>query len=116
MPETNRDTRIPWDKRYEPSEMFDIYVEVGEIKLSDIKTKYRSREYLIEAEKTDDAEIIKQTFQKMKCIGKNQLVFSEADYSVFDILRYVTDNHIALLKLERIEPTLESLFMEVIDK
>ena len=52
----------------------------------------------------------------MQQIGRNQLVFCEGDYTVFDILRFIADRHIALLKLERAEPTLESLFMEVVKK
>lgn len=85
-------------------------------KLSDIKTKYRSEEYLLETE--NDAEIRKLThaFPAMKQIGRNQLTFCESVLSVFDVLHFVSDQHIALLKFERMEPTLESLFMEVTQK
>ena len=38
------------------------------------------------------------------------------DNSVFDILHFVADKNIPLLKVERVEPTLESLFMEVTGK
>lgn len=60
--------------------------------------------------------ILQQTFPNMQQIGRNQLVFCEGDYTAFDILRFIADRHIALLKLERAEPTLESLFMEVVEK
>lgn len=85
-------------------------------KLSDIKTKYRSEEYLLETE--NDAEIRKLThaFSAMKQLGRNQLTFCESVLSAFDVLRFVSDQHIALLKFERMEPTLESLFMEVTQK
>lgn len=85
-------------------------------KLSDIKTKYRSEEYLLETE--NDAEICKliQVFPVMKQLGRNQLTFCESVLSAFDVLRFVSDEHIALLKFERVEPTLESLFMEVTQK
>lgn len=85
-------------------------------KLSDIKTKYRSEEYLLETE--NDAEIRKLThaFSAMKQLGRNQLTFCESVLSAFDVLRFVSDKHIALLKFERMEPTLESLFMEVTQK
>jgi len=52
----------------------------------------------------------------MKQIGRNQLTFCESVLSVFDVLHFVSDQHIALLKFERMEPTLESLFMEVTQK
>ncbi len=85
-------------------------------KLSEIKTKYRSEEYLVETE--SDAEIRKLTheFPAMKQLGRNQLTFCESVLSAFDVLRFVSDQHIALLKFERVEPTLESLFMEVTQK
>ena len=85
-------------------------------KLSDIKTKYRSEEYQLETENTEDAIILKQAFLNMKHMGENQLTFCERNLSVFDVLRFVTDRQIALLKFERVEPTLESLFMEVTGK
>ena len=85
-------------------------------KLSDIKTKYRSEEYLLETE--NDAEIRKliQAFPAMKQLGRNQLTLCESVLSAFDVLRFVSDEHIDLLKFERVEPTLESLFMEVTRK
>ena len=85
-------------------------------RLSDIKTRYRSEEYQLETGNDTDMLILQQTFPNMQQIGRNQLVFCEGDYTVFDILRFIADRHIALLKLERAEPTLESLFMEVVEK
>lgn len=85
-------------------------------KLSDIKTRYRSEEYQLETGNDTDMLILQQTFPNMQQIGRNQLVFCEGDYTVFDILRFIADRHIALLKLERADPTLESLFMEVVEK
>ena len=85
-------------------------------KLSDIKTRYRSEEYQLETENDTDMLILQQTFPNMQHIGRNHLAFCEGDYTVFDILRFIADRHIALLKLERAEPTLESLFMEVVEK
>lgn len=91
MPETNRDTRIPWDKRYEPSEMFDIYVEVGEIKLSDIKT-----------EKTGFAELwVSPCFRssqiRKECRSKSRRsLFSVID----DIKKLCEDRDICVLIME----------------
>lgn len=85
-------------------------------KLSDIKTRFRSEAYLLEPEKDSDILTLRQAFPDMKLIGKNQLTFCASDHTMFDILGFVTERRIALLKLERIEPTLESLFMEVTRK
>ena len=85
-------------------------------KLSDIKTRYRSEEYLLETENDADIRKLIQAFPSLKQIGRNQLTFCESALSVFDVLHFVSDQQIALLKFERMEPTLESLFMEVTQK
>ena len=85
-------------------------------KLSDIKTRYRSEEYLLETENDADIRKLMQAFPAMKQIDRNQLTFCESVLCGFDVLRFVSEQHIALLKFERVEPTLESLFMEVTQK
>ncbi len=81
--------------------------------LSDIKRKYRSNEYLLETATSADTDALQQAFPHLRKTGKNQLTFLEHDYSEFELLRLVADKKISLLKFERKEPTLESLFMEV---
>lgn len=85
-------------------------------KLSDIKTDYRSNEYLIETQHDRDASAIQGIFPKMQQTGRNQFLFRGNDYSEFEVLRYIAENEIQILKIERREPTLESLFMEVTQK
>lgn len=85
-------------------------------KLSDIKTKFRRDEYRLETKSDADTLTLKGAFPKMKQSAKNQLTFCESDLSAFDVLRFVADRRITLLKLERVEPTLETLFMEVTGK
>lgn len=85
-------------------------------KLSDIKTKYRSEEYLVETETNADMLKLIRAFPVMNRLGRNQLTICENMLSAVEVLRFVSDEHIALLKFERVEPTLESLFMEVTQK
>ena len=85
-------------------------------KLSEIKTKYRSKEYLVETESEADILILQKTFPNMQQTGRNQLIFHESHYTIFDMLCFVTEKHISIVKIERTEPTLESLFMEVARK
>ena len=85
-------------------------------KLSEIKTKCRSEEYHLETENFAQAQALLQAFPKLKPIGKHQLAFSESEELFFDLLRFVAEKRITLLKLERKEPTLENLFMEVTQK
>ncbi len=85
-------------------------------KLSDVKTKYRREEYFLETETESDLRLLQQTFPRLRQIGRNQLSFLESEASVSEILRFLSDRRIPLLKLERMEPTLESLFLEVIEE
>ena len=52
----------------------------------------------------------------MKGIDRNKVIFSENKYSASEILRFVADHRISLLKVERLESSLEDLFMEVTEK
>lgn len=85
-------------------------------KLSDIKMRYRGEAYLLETETETAMDVLTCAFPEMKQCDSNQLSFCETSNTVFDLLRFIADNHITLMKLERIEPTLESLFMEVTQK
>lgn len=85
-------------------------------KLSDIKAGYRSEEYLVETEFEKDALLLAEIFKDCKLHGQNQLLFSEKENSLHDLLKVLTDRKISVLKIERREPTLESLFMEVVEK
>lgn len=80
-------------------------------KLSDIKTKYRSDEYLIETERPSDAALLKAAFPEAKEIDQSKVILSEGRHSVSEALRFVADQRISLLRVERLEPSLEDLFM-----
>lgn len=82
-------------------------------KLSDIKTKFRREEYRMEIENPADLYPLLEQFPNMQKMGEHQLSFCENEYAVFEVLRFVAEHRIPLLKVERAEPTLESLFMEV---
>ena len=93
----------------------DGVVDIGG-KLSDIKTRYRSNEYVIETENDSDIVILLNTFPEVKKIDENKVTFSEDKRSISEVLRFVADHRISLLKVERLEPSLEDLFMEVTEK
>ena len=93
----------------------DGVVNIGG-KLSDIKTRYRSNEYMIEAENDSDTVILLNAFPDAKEIDRNKMTFSENKYSASEVLGFVANHRISLLKVERLEPSLEDLFMEVTEK
>lgn len=81
--------------------------------LPDIKAKFSKEEYLLDTKNEADTLLIQQTFPQIRKTGANHLVFRESGNTVFDVLQFIADKRISLLRLERLEPTLESLFMEV---
>ena len=85
-------------------------------KLSEIKARYGSDEYLIETHNISDADIIAHAFPMVKRAEQGRLIFKEGEQTLFDLMRFAADKRIALDKMERSEPTLETLFMEVTGK
>ena len=85
-------------------------------KLADIKAEYRREEYLIETERESDVQILLSAFKDCKRLGNSQLVFWEKENTLYDVLQFITERKIPVLKVERMEPSLESVFMEVVEK
>jgi ABC-2 type transport system ATP-binding protein len=85
-------------------------------KLSDMKAQFRSEEYCLEIERETDLPLLLHAFAQMRQAGPNQLSFLESEYAIADVLRFLADRNIPIVKLERTEPSLETLFMEVTQK
>lgn len=82
-------------------------------RLADIKAQYRREEYIVETEKAEDLQILRQAFPAAQVAGPLQLTFVDRGSTLFDLLRFAADRRIPLVRLERAEPSLEKLFMEV---
>lgn len=85
-------------------------------KLTDIKSRFQTEEYLLETTGHDDLLTISQAFPAMEAISDHQLVLREGAHTVIDVMAFLAAHRIHPSKLERMEPTLESLFMEVTKK
>lgn len=96
------------------------FLDEGKIKiegkLSDIKAKYRREEYLLEFDSENDVKTMIDAFSDIRELGNNRVTFSCGDYDVSNVFRFIADEKITLLRFERVEPTLEALFMEVAGK
>ncbi len=85
-------------------------------KLSDIKSKFRGEEYLFETENESDSLLLLNAFSDMRRVESNKTAFFEKESTLFDVLNFISEKRIRILKMERLEPTLETLFMEVVAK
>ena len=84
--------------------------------LSEVKSVYRRESYLLETESLEEARELSEAFPEMQYDGGYRLQFDETACDVSAVLRVLADRQISVIKLERQEPTLESLFMEVVER
>lgn len=88
-------------------------------KLADVKSKYRTDQYMFEFASGEDVKILLKNLGDSDVIdvhGENQVVFQEKEYPLHDVLSVVTEQKLSLVKMERLEPSLESLFLEVVER
>jgi ABC-2 type transport system ATP-binding protein len=72
--------------------------------------------YVVEIEKKEDAETLIKAFDGLELMESNTLVFHGDEEYFFDIMQYIAGNKIRIRRMERMEPTLETLFLEVTNK
>lgn len=85
-------------------------------KIGDIKSTYRTDEYIIETESEKELEAFIAAFPGLQKTGRTTLKFKENQHSFFEVVKFITDKKLPVLKIEKVEPTLESMFMEVVKK
>lgn len=69
----------------------------------------------LELERLEDSQTLSSVFPHLKSIGRNTLLLEDAR-NLPDILYYLGDKRIPVLRIERQEAPLEELFMEVVGK
>ena len=84
--------------------------------LADIRSSYRTEAYMLETEHEEDARRLVQEIPALRHIEGGKLHLSETGDALPAALRLIADRRIPLVKLERMEPSLETLFMEVVEK
>lgn len=82
-------------------------------KISEIKEMNKSKDVLMEFENENDAKKVLKVFPECSVLENSSLIFKGGEERMFEILRFIVDNKINVNKIERMERTLESLFLEV---
>lgn len=82
--------------------------------LEEIRSAYASEEFLIETEQERDADKIIEAFPECSKTDQTKIVIKNENEILFVILKWIAEEKIAIQKIERLEPTLESLFLEVV--
>lgn len=81
--------------------------------ISELRNKHSSNGFIIETEKKEVTNTLTEVFSELQHTEENVLVFQGNESRFFDIMKYISKNEIPIQKIERIEPSLESLFLEM---
>lgn len=84
--------------------------------VSEIKGIHFSEEFTVIFTHDTDTKKVISIFKDFQQTGKNSLVFNGNGDRIFEVLNYIIENKISVEKVERMEPSLESLFLEVINQ
>ena len=84
--------------------------------IAELRNKRSSDGFIVETEQKEAAETLIKAFGDLKRRSQNALVFHGGEDQFFAIMQYIAENKIPVQKIERMEPTLESLFLEVTNR
>ena len=81
--------------------------------LEEVRKRKKEAAMEFEMERAEDAGILMTVFPFLESRGKNGLLLKESK-RLPDILRFIADRNMAILRMERQETALEDLFLEVV--
>lgn len=81
--------------------------------ITELRNKRLSEGFIIETGREETVDTLINTFNVLQHTEQNTLVFHGREERFFAVLEYIAENKIPIQRIERIEPTLESLFLEV---
>ncbi|MDQ0360165.1 ABC transporter ATP-binding protein [Breznakia pachnodae] len=85
--------------------------------LEEVKELYRSSGFEIEFKQDSDCTTFANHFPEFEQIHSKLLLYPQgSDTDMKNAINYIADNSIDIIKIEKKEPTLENLFMEVVKK
>lgn len=82
--------------------------------IAELRNKRSSDGFIIEIGQKGAADTLIKAFGDLKRTKQNALVFHGSEERFFSIMQYIAENKIPIQRIEQIEPTLESLFLEVV--
>lgn len=85
-------------------------------KMAEIKDKNKSEDMFLEFETAVEAKKVLETFSECSTAEGASLIFKGTDDRMFEMLKFIAENKIRINKAERIERTLEALFLEVVSE
>ncbi len=83
--------------------------------LEEVRTIKKTAATELELERSEDTQTLSSAFPHLISTGRNTLLLEDAE-RLPDILYYLADKRLPVLRIERQEASLEELFMEVVGK
>ena len=71
---------------------------------------------IIEAEEEKDISTLSIAFPSARAIDGQRIAFLESEHPAHSVLGFISERRIPILRMERTEPSLEDLFVEVTEK
>ncbi len=85
--------------------------------LEEVHGIHNSTNVEIDLEHSEDCKALLAAFDTLKQTESTRLILQNANQKLIeDIMMYISNHHIAVQRIEKQEPSLEALFMEVIGK
>lgn len=85
--------------------------------LEEVKNMHGITEVEIEFVKESDLELFSRAYPDGRCAGRNKLVYDKrTEKDMLAMMEFLVRHHICAQRIEMLEPTLEKLFMEVVEK
>lgn len=84
--------------------------------MDDIRKKPHNQAIEVEFKTTEELELFRKPYGGGEAIGKHQLLYRGTMADMEHIMKTCIEHHLEPIKIEAQEPTLETLFMEVIGK
>jgi len=85
-------------------------------KMSELNSLKKIQEFCVETTIEADAEMLLGHFGNTRRSNKTTLIFSGDVFRMHEVMGFIVKNRISVQRIEQIEPSLESLFVEVIGK
>ena len=84
--------------------------------IDEIRRIQRQEEFTVELLEAKSTQILQNAFSDVQRVSEDTLVFRGGEARMFELLGFISENRLALQKIERSGSSLESLFMEVVGK
>lgn len=84
--------------------------------VNELKRTHCREEFMVEVIEEKCLKQLKNIFVNTRDTEQNTLVFPGGDKEMYEVFGFITEHRIPVRRIERIEPSLESLFWEVVKK